>query len=104
MPCLPIGCDNGESRVNAMPPAREQCQIGFRGGTICRFSQDPAAAGDNGIGRDHEGLLMARRHGRCLGGGEAKREFDRQFAGLWLLVDLGRFDDVGFEADLPQQR
>ncbi len=46
---------------------------------------------------------MGRRDRLHLGAGDARHMGSRQFAGQWRLVDLGRDDGIGHDAQPGQQ-
>ena len=66
-------------------------------------AEDAPAAGDHGVGRQDKGAGMALPHRLGLGAGQAQDMGSRQFARQRRLVDLGRVDAIGDDADLAQQ-
>ena len=93
-----------------MIAARQQAEaeIGLLHGL--GLGQDAAADGNDGVGGEHQRIAGdARGLGLVLGGdrlliGEALRELARQLVALRRLVDVGRHQMLGLDADLVEQR
>ena len=104
--------DGGEQRhggEDAVRAAREQAEA--LGGLFhgLGLGQDAAADGDDGVGGEHQRVAGDAGGARLvLGGdgllvGEALRELARQLALFGRLVDMGRHQMLGLDADLVEQ-
>ena len=88
-----------------MAASGQQAQTAHGGRLVIRLAEDAPAAGDHGIGCEHErasGLGAARDVAR-LGLGQAQDVGPRQLAGQRRLVDLGSGDAIGDHPDLAEQ-
>ena len=88
---------------DAMPGAGEEVEAASGGRLVLGLRQDAAAARHHGVGREHDGAAAARRHGGRLLLGEALGMLARQLAAVRRLVEDGRVDRVGLDADLAQE-
>ncbi len=96
--------DEMHRRPDAMRAAGEQLEAGARFRFGFGFRQDAAAAGDDSVRAEHEGICMIRRNGFCLSARETKREAAGKFGLLRGFIDFRRDDAVRFDADLLEKR
>ena len=86
-----------------MPPPRDQQQAASRRRLVEGFRQDAAAAGDDGIGAEHEGPGMTCRDLARLFLGETERVMRGRLARPWGLVDFGGIDGIRAEPHLHEK-
>src|SRR5207302_5706795 len=92
----------GNTPINPMAPARQQPQTVARRPLILGFRKDAAAASDDPVCGENEGVGMPRLHRARLLLSEPYDVPGRQFAAARRLVDIGGLDLVGNDAELAQ--
>jgi len=95
--------DQSDSAEDAMAAPRQHFQAATGGRLVLGFRQNAAPAGDHGIGGENKRAGVPRRNRPRLGFREPYDKGGRQFAAAWRLVDIGRINQVRYDADLAQQ-
>src|SRR5690606_28546652 len=95
--------DQRDAGMHLVAAAGKEREKAPRLGLAFRFAKRAATDRDDGIGGEKEFAAMAVRDGPCFLLGETGGEMAGQFAPRRALINLGRIDGIGADADLLEQ-
>ena len=104
VPARAAGRHDGDAGVDAVAAPRQCLETALRAHRISRLGQDPSTTGDDGIGGQHDGVVVGAADSLRLGHRQSLCHSCRQFPSQRRFVDVGRHNLVGVKADLLEKR
>ncbi len=103
MVLVPVGVDDAYGAVDLMTPARQELEVTTRRLDVLGLGQDAPAAGDHGVGAEHDRPGVVRGDRARLVACQPRRELTWGLVAHRGFVGRSGVDEVGFEADAAQQ-